>query len=430
MVDATHQRLDPWWTRVSAVVGVGLLVRLWFVLGVARFDQPVGDQLYYSAQAFNNASGRWFEQPFAAGMPSADHPPLTAFILTPVTWLVRSTDSFITVQRLFMVMIGVASMVVMALIGRLLGGDRVGLVAAAITALYANVWVNDGLIMAESPTFLLVAVTTLVLLRHRRDVELREVTEGDSRIPVRVAALLGLLAGLLALTRAELALCAPLIVVCLTYVHRGDTTPRLTIIGAFAVCVLAVVSPWVIWNQARFDESVLLSTNDGLTLAGANCDRAYYDDIGSWDIWCAYEADVPEGADASVESRVMRSQGFAYWGDHLSRYPVVAAARVLRVTSLGFIGSNTNAGEAEGRPTWVSLVGVLQFWLVVVAAVVGWRRVHSRLDRAVLTALVPVVIVVAMVANAYVRFRLPAEVGLIALAAMAFSARRPAYETA
>ena len=428
MADVPSQRLDPWWARVSAVVGVGLLVRLWFVLAIARYDQPVGDQLYYSAQAFNNASGRWFEQPFAMGMPSADHPPLTAFILTPVTWLVRSGDSFITVQRLAMVMIGVVSMVVMALIGRLLGGDRVGLITAAITALYANVWVNDGLIMAESPTFLLVALTTLVLLRHRRDCEDCATSAVDASGRLRVAVLLGVLAGLLALTRAELALCAPLIAAYLARLHRGGA--RLRVIGAFAACALVVVSPWIVWNQARFDESVLLSTNDGLTLAGANCDRTYYDDIGSWDIWCAYEAEVPEGADASVESRVMRSQGLDYWGDHLTRYPVVAAARVLRVASVGFVGSNTNAGEAEGRPAWVSLVGVLQFWLVVVAAVVGWRRLRSRLDRAVLTALVPVVLVVAMVANAYVRFRLPAEVGLIVLAALAFSARRPAYVTA
>ena len=406
-----------WWARLGCVAGVGLVIRLAFVFGVARYDQPVGDQLYYSAQAFNNAAGRWFEQPFAAGMPAADHPPLTALLLTPATWLVRSTDSFITVQRLVMVVVGVAGIVVMGSIGRLLGGDRTGLVAAAITAVYANVWVNDGLIMAESPTFLLVASTVLVVLHHHR---------GGATVPWwRLPVVVGVLVGLLALTRAELVLCAPLIALYLVRVHRGDVRAGARSLGVFAVSALVVVSPWIGWNRVRFDESVFLSTNDGLTLAGANCDRTYYYDIGSWDIWCAYETDVPDGVDASVESRLMRSSGLGYWREHLSRYPAVAASRVLRVTSLGFIGSNTDAGEAEGRPTWVSLLGVVQFWMIAIAAVVGFRRMTDRVDRAVLVALVPVVVVVAMVANAYVRFRLPAEVGLIVLAATALSARRP-----
>ena len=129
---------QSWWMRLSVIAGFGLLVRLAFVLGVARFDQPVGDQLYYSAQALTNAQGRWFEQPFAQGKPAADHPPLTSLILTPISWVTESSGSFITAQRLMMVIIGVASIVVVAMIGRLLAGDTVGLIAAAITALYAT----------------------------------------------------------------------------------------------------------------------------------------------------------------------------------------------------------------------------------------------------------------------------------------------------
>ena len=55
---------QSWWTRLSVIAGFGLLVRLAFVLGITRFDEPVGDQLYYSAQALTNARGGWFEQPF------------------------------------------------------------------------------------------------------------------------------------------------------------------------------------------------------------------------------------------------------------------------------------------------------------------------------------------------------------------------------
>jgi hypothetical protein len=52
------------------------------------------------------------------------------------------------------------------------------------------------------------------------------------------------------------------------------------------------------------------------------------------------------------------------------------------------------------------------------AAGFGLRQLSNRTDRIILAVLLPLVILVAMVANAYVRFRLPAEVGLIVLAAV------------
>ena len=398
---------QSWWRRLSAIAGFGLLVRLAFVLGVTRFDQPVGDQLYYSAQALTNAQGRWFEQPFAQGMPAADHPPLTSLILTPISWVTESSGSFITAQRLMMVIIGVASIVVVAMIGRLLAGDTVGLIAAAITALYANVWVNDGLIMAETPTFLLVAIATLMALMHRR--------QHDGKYLVG----LGATAGLLALTRPELLLVTVLLVFFVIGVHRADDVKRRLKYAAIVLfAALIVIAPWVIWNQSRFSDSVYISTNDGLTLAGANCDKTYYNDVGSWDIWCAYETTIPKDADASRASTLMRHDGLSYWNDHITRYPIVAAARIARVLSVGFIGSNNNAATFEGRPKWVSLLGVFQFWLIIVTAAFGLRKLANRIDQIILLVLLPMIVLVAMIANAYVRFRLPAEVGLIVLAAI------------
>jgi len=389
------------------IAGFGLFVRLAFVLGITRFDEPVGDQLYYSAQALTNARGNWFEQPFAQGMPAADHPPLTSLLLTPITWLTKSSGSFLTAQRLMMVVIGVASIVIVAMIGRLLAGERVGLFAAVITAVYANVWVNDGLIMAETPTFFLLAITMLVALMYRRQHH-RKYLVG-----------LGATSGLLALTRPELLLVTVLLVFFVIGVHRADDVKqRLRCAAIVLIASLIVIAPWVLWNQSRFSDSVYISTNDGLTLAGANCDSTYYNDIGSWDIWCAYETSIPKDADASVASALMRHDGLSYWNDHITRYPVVAAARIARVLSVGFIGSNNNAATFEGRPKWVSLLGVLQFWLIIFAAAFGLRKLANRIDQIILLVLLPMIVLVAMVANAYVRFRLPAEVGLIVLAAI------------
>ena len=399
---------NRWRSRLALIVGLGLSIRLAFVFLIARYDQPVGDQLFYSAQALTNGRGQWFEQPFAAGLPAADHPPLTAAILTPITWLAEASGSFITAQRLMMVAIGTTSIVVVAMIGRLLAGDKVGLWAGALTAVYANVWLNDGLVMAESPTFFLIAVTTLVALQFRRQFRVQRVI------------ILGVAAGALALTRPELPVVAIwlAILVLVSHPHERRVKQRIGDVSILLVTALLVVAPWILWNQSRFTDPVYLSTNDGLTLAGSNCDRTYFEDIGSWDISCAYATEIPVGADASQASSLMRSAGLTYWREHLTRYPQVAGARLLRVLSLGFIESNNRAGQSEGRPMWISMMGVIQFWILGIAAVIGWGRLGRGLDRWILIVLLPTAVVIAMIANAYVRFRLPAELGLLVLAAV------------
>lgn len=201
-IDGDHAR---WWRWMVAIVALGLVIRLAFAIFVTRFDEPVGDQLFYSAQALTNADGRWFEQPFSRGAPAADHPPLTALILTPVSWLAERWPglemSVVTVQRLFMALLGSVGVVLMGLIGRVLHSPRTGLVAAALTAVYANIWVNDGLLMAETPTFLVVAGVVLMALRYRR------------RPGASSTLALGVLSGLAALSRPELIAVLPLVVI-------------------------------------------------------------------------------------------------------------------------------------------------------------------------------------------------------------------------
>lgn len=400
-----------WWRTVVMVAALGLVLRLAFVVFETRFDAPVGDQLFYSAQAYANAEGRWFEQPFARGEPAADHPPLTALLLTPVSWLaerepVGSWVSLVTAQRLFMPVIGIVGVVVVALIGRRIAGDRVGVVAAVISALYANIWVNDAVLMAESATFVVVGAMMLAALWFL-----------DRPTPRR-AAVLGVTSGLAALTRPELILTLPMIVALVLVTLWASRRRAVTAMLASALACSVVIMPWVVWNNQRFDAPTFLSTNDGLTLAGAHCDRTYYDDVGGWDIWCAYATEIPVGDDASQASRRMRADGLAYWRAHLDRYPVVAAARVARVASIGFFGASARAGTSEGRPIWVSHLGVAQYWMSMPLAVIGWRRVGRGAQRRVLVAAVPLVLAVAVFANAFVRFRVPAEIGLVVLASV------------
>ena len=65
-------------------------------------------------------------------------------------------------------MLGVATVAVIGIAGRRLAGPLAGLVAAAIAAVYPNLWINDSLVMSESLALLIVAVALVVALDFDR----------------------------------------------------------------------------------------------------------------------------------------------------------------------------------------------------------------------------------------------------------------------
>ena len=53
------------------------------------------------------------------------------------------------------------------------------------------------------------------------------------------------------------------------------------------VVAMCVVLPWVLFNFARFERPVVLTTNDGPAWLGANCPESYSGgDIGGWSLLC------------------------------------------------------------------------------------------------------------------------------------------------
>jgi len=167
------------------------------------------------------------------------------------------------------------------------------------------------------------------------------------------------------------------------------------------------------------DKPVLFSTNDGLTICGANLHRTYYGEgTGLWALDCA-GFPVPKG-DRSVVSNALRSDGLRFMRDHLGRLPVVVAVRVARVWSLYAPGLMANYNVNEGRDVEVSWAGFFAFWILVPGAVVGGVVLRRR--RVAITPLVAQFVIVTVTAAAIygiTRFRVPAEVSLVVLAAVA-----------
>jgi 4-amino-4-deoxy-L-arabinose transferase-like glycosyltransferase len=400
------------WALLGIVV-FALVFRLAYVLGAKPGDFPNGDQFYYSVQASMVADGQGFDEPFGAkDAQSADHPPMTVLVMALVSW--GNSDPVMR-QRLLMAVLGAAVVGMIGLLGMRAIGRRTGLIAAALTAVYAAFWMNDGVVMSETLSALCIAALLLSVYWYLE-------RPGTGR-----AAVIGLLTGLTVLARSEMLLVIPLVLVPTMLLPRFGAPPgRVERWRHLLVAVgvtLAALAPWTIYNLGRFDRTVLLSTNEGLTIYGANCPDTYSGrDIGFWSINCALVYPMPEGVDQSEKSIIFRQAGLDYIRDNLDRLPAVLVARHLRGWSFPWrLEQMVFWNTGEGREPWASWIGIVQYWLLVPVAVAGGVILRRRREVRLLplVAMPVLVFIVTTLFYGLTRFRLPAEIAFVVLAAAA-----------
>src|SRR4051812_8103386 len=261
-----------------AIIAAGaLVIRVTWVL-VSRRDFPLhGDDFFYHWQANALAEGKGFLNPFvwqAVGTvkPSAAHPPLYSLYLSVFSWLGLDTPLD---HRLASCLLGAAAVVVVGLLGRRVAGDRAGLIAAGLAAVYPQLWINDGMLISESMYVLFIA---LVLLFAYRAWDSQRWTD---------VALLGAVIGLSSLTRPEAVVLVPLLGVPYLFAKRATFGRRLGLVVVMGLTCLVVILPWWVRNLTTFDDPTFLATGNGVVLQAANCDGAYYGQfLGYWDINC------------------------------------------------------------------------------------------------------------------------------------------------
>ena len=141
---------------------------------------------------------------------------------------------------------------------------------------------------------------------------------------------------------------------------------------------MAVVLPWVIFNFTRFDRPVLLTTNDGSTLIGSNCDETYYGPAqGGWSLFCVVnDPGTRPDEDTSERAARQRHEALSYARHHIGRLPNVVVKRVGRSLDVFALRNMVHGDVGEERERWASWAGIVSFWVMAPLAVVG--AVHTR----------------------------------------------------
>jgi Dolichyl-phosphate-mannose-protein mannosyltransferase len=392
---------------LAAIATAAFVVRVVYMFAVAGPIGAVGDSSYYYYASNLMAQGRGYSEPFTLMfhgqlVPTALHPPLWPAVLAvvslftaPGTGVGHLGGLALDLHRVLGCAVGAVVVVLVGLLGRRIGGWRVGLVAAALAALYPRFIVLDAVLSSEGPFSAIVCVMLLMAYRF-------------AERPTRARALgLGALVGLAALTREEALLFVPIFLVPVAW-RAGPS--RLQFASLAVLGTLVVILPWTVRNYVDFHEFVPVA-NSGAVVGGANCPLTYYgSEIGSWQPACLHDAHP--SPNEAVESARQQSLGVNYALKHPARAVLVAGIRLLRVWSL-FAPNVQTIGNIS-----VLWVGTVIYYCLLVAAAYGLVLLRRR-GRSIMILIAPAIVVsvASVLGDGLERLRYDAELPMLALAA-------------
>lgn len=406
-----------WWALVGVWTFVGLAIRVASVLG--RPNKVLqGDAFFYHYEANLLAAGKGFINPFLylehvppEIVKTASFPPGFVFFLT-VASLVGFKSFF--AQRIWCSILGAAGVAVCAVVGREVGGRRVGLIVAFLAAVYPNIWMSDELALSEALSPVIVAVVLLAAYRFWRSPGLRR------------AFVLGLCIGAATMVRDELGLLGLFVLTPAALGARGVS--RVVRVKAFVLgCAgfTLIVGPWVGYNMSRFQKPVFISSGFGVTLASANCAGTWNGPFeGYWSMPCALAVPVNPHVDESVQGSIDQAYAMRYIDAHLSRLPVVTLARLGR--TFGFFHPLQQIhldSMIETQPYHWALLGLAMYYVMLPLSVVG-AVVMRRRGIAIypMVAVGLTVVSATVIAFGQTRFRSTFEISLVVWSAVALDA--------
>ena len=408
---------------------MALALRVVVVLRWTRFLDPEGDQNFYWRQGQDLADGYGFvyRNSYGERVATAVHPPLHSAYLGLVSFLGGTSHAW---HRVASGLLGAAAVVAIGYAARRIGGNRAGLIAAALAAVYPNLWINDVMMLSESMYALTIALVLVTAFRFR-----------DTPNVVNVILLSGSVA-FAALSRAEAVLLFVILVVPLVLLtRRVAIRRRLALTAVASITGALLLAPWVVRNYLTFDTRPLtVSNGTGFVLEIANCDQTYGlappldasgqpevgkdadEFLGYW--WQGCDRTPWPAGDETVVEAAKRQTALSYMGDHTSELPAVAAARVGRMWDLWRPGQSYDFNVFfERRGAVPTLLGMIMYYPLLVASLAGlailWRRGITLIP---FIAIAATTTLAAAVSFGITRYRVGAEVALTVLAGVALDA--------
>lgn len=378
---------------LGALVALATAVRLAWVLAAAWRPRSLRDPGLYLLLSEQLADGHGYAYPGSDGGVTAYYPPGYPAALGAVQWLAGLLPGEVSafgVAVAFNLVLSVLTVVLVFELGRRLVSVPVGLIAAAVFALWPNLIVHTGLVLTET-LFLFLFVLMLLLALATPEV---------ARAPGwwRVLAV-GVLFGLVAMVRPTSLVVAPLFLVLWWGAGAASAVRRTAVVGA---AVLALVVPWTVRNAVRMDSVVLISTNMGDNL----CIGHHPGATGAYAVpeYCYEGLESGERPAFEIE-RQNATTDRAF--DHMGDDPVVVLTKMpakLRYTLDRDTDGLWAATDFSARPLWTprrfewaKWVADIYYYAVGVVGVIGGVLLLRRPDEArrrlflLLTALVQLI---------------------------------------
>lgn len=389
-----------------------------------------GDAAYYHYQARALAAGDGYADGYRWAsfdgwvVPSASHPP--AFATYLAGWTLLGIDSP-QGHRIAASLLGLVTIAGCAGAAFRLAGDRAAICAAAIAALYPNIWINDTQLLSEALAQAAVACFLYAAVRCWQE------------RTWQWAAAAGVAAAVSTLTRNEQFVLFGVLLILLVFRRGQAVWEGIRLAAVAGIAGLLLIAPWVVRNLTTFDQTTIFTTGIGGALSAASCDETYSGDKLGWYHDCFTpphpNATDSEGRpihvdeDGNVLDETGRDaepyrQGTAYIREHLSEYPKVVAARVGRLWGWFRPVQTTrfeiNVESRGGWQSWLALGGLYALEVGGVAGLVVMRR--RRLPISPALSLVGVATFGAAITFGVGRYRSTAEVALVVAASVAASA--------
>lgn len=270
--DADTRRRDFW--LLALVLAVGALLRAWYlweVTGAPDFRALRQDMEVQDYQARAMLSGDWTPPPHRQdpeiNVTPYYRPPGYPWLLAAIYWF---TGGSYLAPRVFNSILGLLAIVLVYRLGRAVGDRRIGLVAAALLALYWGAIYYEGEV--NDPAVFVFLIPCLLLSLRRWALTGR----------IGWAALAGLITGFYAIMRPNILLFGPFMAAwmaawCWT---RGRMKRLPGAWAALALCTAAVIAPVTARNWIVSGEFVPISTYFGENLLIGN--SAESDGYTSW----------------------------------------------------------------------------------------------------------------------------------------------------